>query len=202
MTSYCYYKTVHATLCLTYCSTALTQCTKHTQDPGKNNSWIHFWIFIKEECLLLPLWAAVQVLMWQYEPSTPPLVQNIGTMYSISHTQTHCISLCKAEKCLIFLNLWIFKKLELRIKVNIVQVLRWEYFGVVAQCQNTFSRCFPCDLSRDILCLLTLCRFILSNGTPVSPTPKNPWILRASPKRDYSGIHWYVAYWLPWHQDK
>lgn len=120
----------------------------------------------------------------------------------ISHTK-HAAYLCvKLKNVSFLLNLWIFKKLELRIKVNIVQVLRWEYFGVVAQCQNTFSRCFPCDLSRDILCLLTLCRFILSNGTPVSPTPKNPWILRASPKRDYSGIHWYVAYWLPWHQDK
>lgn len=33
------------------------------ETQAKNNSWIHFWISRKEECLRSPLWVTVQVLM-------------------------------------------------------------------------------------------------------------------------------------------
>lgn len=49
--SRCHDETVHAALCLAHRSTALTP--KHTRDSGKKNSWIHVWIFRKEECLLV-----------------------------------------------------------------------------------------------------------------------------------------------------
>lgn len=73
--------------CLTYWSTALAQ--EHTRD-SKNNSWIHIGLFPEEECLRSPLWVAIQVLIWHYEPSTPLLIQRFAPCTVIYLTQqTH-----------------------------------------------------------------------------------------------------------------
>lgn len=41
-----------------------THTKTHTRLGQKKNSWIHVWIFRKEECVLSPPLAAVQVLIW------------------------------------------------------------------------------------------------------------------------------------------
>ena len=82
----------------------LSHTLEHGTHTGNtHNSWIHFWISKKKtkktkktkqnkkkECLLSPLWVAVQVLIWRYEPSTRLLVQILAprTVY-LTHKQTH-----------------------------------------------------------------------------------------------------------------